>query len=37
MAIFDDEDQATVKTIGLTGAGFGVLTVILIILALIVT
>ena len=33
MAIFDDNDTKTVKLIGYTGAGFGVLTVALIVLA----
>ena len=33
MAIFDDNDTKTVKMIGYTGLGFGVLTVALIVLA----
>lgn len=37
MAVFNEEDGRTVKTLGLTMAGFAVLTVSLIILALLVT
>ena len=35
--VFEQEDNKTVKAIGMLGAGFGALTVVLIILALIIT
>ncbi len=37
MSVFNEEDSKTVKIIGWTGAGFGALTVALIIIALLVT
>lgn len=37
MAVFDNEDQATVRSLGYTMAGFAGLTVFLIVLAVIVT
>ncbi len=37
MSVFNEEDQQTVKTIGMWAAGFAALTVALIILALVVT
>jgi len=37
MAVFEEEDQATIKLLGLGFAGIGVLTVALILLALAVT
>ncbi len=37
MAIFEAEDQKTVKTIGMSAAGFAALTVALIVIALLVT
>jgi len=37
MSVFNEEDSKTVKIIGLTAAGFGALTVALIIIALLVT
>ena len=37
MSVFNEEDTRTVKVIGMTAAGFGALTVALIILALILT
>ena len=33
MGVFDDDDTKTVKLIGYTGLGFGILTVALIVLA----
>jgi hypothetical protein len=37
MSVFSEEDNNTMKMIGLTGAGFAVLTVVLIILAMFIT
>ena len=37
MSVFNEEDNRTVKMIGMTGVGFAALTVLLIIVALIVT
>ena len=37
MSVFESEDNKTVKNIGLMAAGFGVLTVVLIVLSLIIT
>ena len=37
MSVFNEEDNRTVKMIGLTGAGFAALTVLLIVVALIIT
>jgi hypothetical protein len=37
MSVFNEEDSKTVKIIGLTAAGFGALTVALIIIAMLVT
>lgn len=37
MSVFDEEDGQTVKSLGMTMAGFLILTVVLIILAVIIT